>query len=130
LGQKSVLYGNKLHLTNSFSPLNQYAMSILRFFRPPLHQRYQYKPRFWDPDKDELKERLEQATGEKKGDTDAMKSRIAGHFARRYTKSSMSGEYRLKQERSSNLRLILILAVIILLAYFVLTAPNVLQYFE
>lgn len=73
---------------------------------------------------------MEQAAGEKKDDPDAMKSRIAGHFARRYTKGSMSGEYRQKQERSSNLRLVLILAVIILLAYLVLTAPNVLQYFE
>ncbi len=105
-------------------------MSILRFFRPPLHQRYQYKPRFWDPDKEELKERTEKSKGEKKDDPDAMKSRIAGHFARRYTKSSMSGDYRRKEERSSNLRLILILAVIILLAYFILTAPDVLQYFE
>jgi hypothetical protein len=34
-------------------------MALLRFFRVPKHQQYDYKPRFWDPKKEELQERLD-----------------------------------------------------------------------
>ena len=106
-------------------------MALLRFFKPPPHQRYVYKPRFWDPDKEDLKERLDQSSEEKKGDTNAMKSRISGHFARRSQRGSVAPGYRERMVANSNYRLILVLAAVIFLTYLVLRAlPKFLIYFE
>ncbi|MFZ2900530.1 MAG: hypothetical protein WA004_17995 [Saprospiraceae bacterium] len=106
-------------------------MSFMRFFKTPGHLRYEYKPRFWDPEKEELKERIDRAAGEQKGDADSMKTRISEHFARRYTRGSAGSDYRRAQEKQSNFRLLIILAIILLLGYFFLIAlPDFIQYFE
>ena len=106
-------------------------MALIRFFKPPPHQRYVYKPRFWDPDKEGLRERVDWASGEKKGDAEIMKSRITDHFARRASRGSVDTGFRQRQVARSNVRLILVLAVIIVLTYLVLTAlPGYLVMFE
>ena len=106
-------------------------MALLRFFRPPPHQRYVYKPRFWDPDKEDLKERLDQASEEKKGDADSVKSRIAGHFASRANRGSVAPGYRERQVANANYRLLIVLAAVIFLTYLVLRAvPEFLILFE
>ena len=106
-------------------------MALLRFFKPPPHQRYVYKPRFWNPEKEELKERLDRASGDKDGDGEVMKSRISDHFARRSMRGSVDSGFRERQVARSNFRLILILAVVIVLAYLVLTAiPGFFEMFE
>ncbi|MBK7409677.1 MAG: hypothetical protein IPJ40_17500 [Saprospirales bacterium] len=103
----------------------------MRFFKPPPHQRYVYKPRFWDPDKEGLRERLDWASGEKKEDAEILKSRIADHFARRSSRGSVDSGYRAREVSRSNFRLVLVLAVIILLTYLVLMAlPGYLVMFE
>lgn len=108
-----------------------FKMALLRFFKPPPHQRYEYKPRFWDPEKEDLKDRLERASEEKKGDSEMMKSRISDHFSRRSSKGGVAPGFRERQVASSNFRLVLVLAVIILLTYWVLTAiPGFFAMFE
>lgn len=103
----------------------------MRFFKTPGHLRYEYKPRFWNPEKEELKERIGHAAGGKEGDAVSMKSRISAHFARRNTRGSITGDYRRSQEKKSNLRLVIILGVILALGYFFLIAlPDFIQYFE
>jgi hypothetical protein len=57
-------------------------MALRRFIKLPKHQQYQYKPRYWDPEKDELKERLDRIEALKKGDTEGMKARIASGMKR------------------------------------------------
>lgn len=106
-------------------------MALFRLFRPPSHQRYEYKPRFWDPEKEELKERLEKAKGEQDVGAEAMKSRISEHFARRISRSSVSSGYRSREINRSNIRLALVLAMIVFIAYLGLVSlPRFLAFFE
>ena len=108
-----------------------FNMALLRFFKPPPHQRYEYKPRFWNPEKEDLKERLDRASEEKKGDAEMMKSRISDHFIRRSSRGGVAPGFRERQVASSNFRLILVLAVIIILTYLGLTAiPGFFAMFE
>jgi hypothetical protein len=63
-------------------------MKILSLFtKAPQHQRFKYNPRFYDPVKEELKERedriqseIERARGEVRQESGDYKSRIAGSF--------------------------------------------------
>jgi hypothetical protein len=63
-------------------------MKILSLFtKAPQHQRFKYNPRFYDPVKEELKERedriqseIERARGEVRQESGEYKSRIAGSF--------------------------------------------------
>lgn len=106
-------------------------MALLRLFKPPGHQRYEYKPRFWNPEKEELKERLENASGAKELNTDAMKLRISEHFARRSSRGNVPSGYRMREINRSNFRLALVLAAIIFIAYLGLVAlPDFLALFE
>jgi len=106
-------------------------MALFRLFNTPQHQRFEYKPRYWDPDKEDLKERLERASGEKKDDVEAMKSRISAHFARRNSRSSESSAYRRREIRRSNIRMALILAIIVFIFYLgLVTLPRFLAFFE
>jgi hypothetical protein len=106
-------------------------MALLRFFKPPPHQRYVYKPRFWDPNKEELQERMDRASGQNQGDAETIKSRISDHFSRRASRGSVDSGFRERQVARSNFRLILVLAAVILLAYLVLTSiPDFFALFE
>ena len=67
------------------------------FTKAPQHQRFNYNPRFYDPQKEEMKEReerirkeLEAEKGKKTDDIGDYRSRIAGSFqaARRRSKSA------------------------------------------
>ena len=89
-------------------------MAFLRFFKMPKHQQYEYKPRFWDPKKEELQERLKQIEDMKSGGTEGAKARISGGFRRGYGGSSAG---RRKQVMRSNMTLLGIIAVLLLLSY-------------
>ncbi len=115
-----------MHLWLSFH-LKLTDMALFGFIKPPSHQRYEYKPRFWDPEKEELKERLERGNG----DPEAAKSRISEHFSRRSTRGGGYSKYRHKEITRSNLRLAMVLAIIIFIAYLFLVAlPDFLTLFE
>jgi hypothetical protein len=67
------------------------------FTKTPQHQRFSYKPRFYDPVKEEMKEReerirreIELEKGEANAETPAYRSRIAGSFqaARKRSKAT------------------------------------------
>ena len=56
-------------------------MALLNFFKTPKHQRYNYRPRYWDPKKEELEDRMQKYKGkEGKNDVDAVKSRLSRGF--------------------------------------------------
>jgi hypothetical protein len=94
-------------------------MAILRFFRLPKHQQWDYKPRYWDPKKEELEERLKRIEEMKSGDAEAMKTRISGGFRRGFGGGDYSA--RKSQVMRSNLILLGIIVVLVLLAYLFLT---------
>ena len=89
-------------------------MAVLRFFKLPKHQQYQYKPRFWDPKKEEREERLQQIEAMKEGDPEALKARLSANFRKGYAKDT---SFRKRQVRRSNLILLGILALLVIFSY-------------
>jgi len=59
-------------------------MALRRFIKLPKHQQYQYKPRFWDPEKEELKDRLRRIEDQKTGGSEGMKARISSGMKKGY----------------------------------------------
>ena len=95
-------------------------MAFLRFTKIPKHQQYEYKPRFWDPKEEELKERLERVENMKKGDPEAIKARLSGGFRRGY-EQGRNVRFRKQQAMRSNLVLLGVIVVLLLLSYMFLT---------
>lgn len=93
-------------------------MAIFSFFKTPKHQKFNYIPRYYDPQKERLNEIIRQAKGDGVSDTEAAKARISGSFRRR------SGGYQssTKGFRSrSNILLLAIIVVLFGLTYVLLT---------
>ncbi len=93
-------------------------MAVLRFFRVPKHQQYDYKPRYWDPKKEELEERLQEIEDRKGKSIDAVKARLSGGLRRGGYHTD--GRYRKRQVARSNLMLVAIIAVLVLISYLLL----------
>ncbi len=93
-------------------------MAFFRFIKLPKHRQYEYTPRYWNPEKEELEERLRRVEERKQSDKDAMKSRISSGFRKGYTGGrSLRG----KQARRSNVILLAIVVMLIFFTYFALT---------
>ncbi|MEY2904383.1 MAG: hypothetical protein RJA52_399 [Bacteroidota bacterium] len=86
-------------------------MAFLKFTKLPKHQKFDYKPRFYDPRKEELEERLKKIEERRTGDIEGVKTRISGGFKRRY---EVEGSGRRTQVIRSNLTL---LGIIVSLAF-------------
>ena len=86
-------------------------MAIFSFFKKPLHQKFDYKPRFYDAEKEERKARLARYQ-EGNGGEDAMKSRISAGFKRK-SRSGGAGY----SSKKRNLRLVAILVVLVWMTY-------------
>lgn len=93
-------------------------MAFIKFVKLPKHRRYQYNPRFWDPEKEEREKRLRMLEGKASANPEDVKSRIADGFRRGYIsdKSSLSA-----QTRRSNRLLLGIFIVLLLASYKILT---------
>lgn len=103
-------------------------MALFSFFKTPRHQRFEYKPRFYDPQKERLEEILKNAKGEGISDTELAKSRISSAFRRRGrghidTKKSV---------RRSNYLLLAIIVILFALTYVLLTVylPEFVELFQ
>lgn len=95
-------------------------MALLRFTRLPKHQKYEYKPRYWDPRKEQLEERLKRSEASQKDEVESVKARLSSHGFRRGF--SVDGHDRKQQAMRSNLVLLGVIAILILLSYLFLTA--------
>ena len=89
-------------------------MALLRFNKLPKHQKYEYKPRFWNPQKEEMEERFKQIDAVKKGDAEAMKARLSANFRKGYSNDT---RFRSRQVMRSNLILLGIIAILVVLSY-------------
>jgi len=91
-------------------------MGIPRFIKLPGHKRFEYTPRYWDPEKEEREERIRQIRQE-------MGIQLASDPNRTTIKRGSFRQARqkakVKATRSSNIRLVIILAVLLLLAYLI-----------
>ncbi len=90
-------------------------MRLLRVFNTPKHQRFEYRPRHWNPQKEELQERLDLIEKMKQNDPDALKARIAQNFRR--TGNGGNTKARQKAVLRSNLMLLAIIAALVFLTY-------------
>jgi hypothetical protein len=88
-------------------------MRFLNIFRLPKPQSFRYIPQYYDPDKEDLQERLKRAEMEKSSSPEAMKSRISSGFRRG---GHGDRSLRKKMVLKSNLMIIAILAILIMLA--------------
>ncbi len=84
---------------------------ISRMFKTPGHQRYNYKPRYYDPKKEELEEKMKKAKSIKEGDKAAIKSRISSNM-RRYKNRKTASQQTAKANARFGL-IALILAIIL-----------------
>jgi len=94
-------------------------MALMKFFRTPKNQKFDYKPRYWDPKKEALEERMSKYKKENKGDTEAVKARL-----RRGIKGKTGGvgfretrAIRAKEMKRSNRVLLITIVVLALLSY-------------
>jgi hypothetical protein len=91
-------------------------MAFFRFLRLPKHQKYDYIPRYWDPEKEELNERLKRIEDIQNGDPEALKARLSGGFRRGYNQGG-NGRFRKQQTKKSNLVLLGVIVVLLFLSY-------------
>ena len=98
-----------------------------RMFKITRHQRYEYKPRYYDPVKEELKERVERAKKAKDGDRDAIKQRMVGSLRQYRSRRSNS-----KAVKQSNLVLFGLVVALGLVLYFVINyyLPEIERYLQ
>jgi len=90
-------------------------MGLPRLFKLPEYNRFEYHPRHFDPQREALEKRKKiidkEKELEKKGKTEFLKSGLKsdGFFYRRA-----------KAEKQSNIRLVIIIGILFLVAYFLL----------
>lgn len=89
-------------------------MGIPRFIKLPGHKQFNYSPRYWDPEKEEREVRIRRIKQEMGFDmpSDPNRSTIRRGSFRKATQKT-----KVKASRSSNIRLLVILVVLFLLAY-------------
>jgi len=91
-------------------------MGFLRLFKPPKHQQFSYKPRYWDPKVEEAEQRRLRVKQLEEGGVDAMKTRISGGF-RRGAGGAAAGGYRSARVKRSNYTLIIVMICLLVLTY-------------
>ncbi len=89
-------------------------MGIPRFFKLPGHKQFSYTPRYWDPEKEEREERIRQIKQEMGIEVPNDPNRTT---IRRGSFRAASQKAKVKASRTSNIRLLVILAVLLILAY-------------
>ena len=89
-------------------------MGIPRFIKLPGHKQFNYNPRYWDPEKEAREERIRQIKLEMGIEVPSDPNRTT---IRRGSFRTVAQKHKLKASRSSNIRLLVILAVLMFLAY-------------
>lgn len=97
-------------------------MSSFRFsiFKQPRHQRFEYQPRYYDPVKEELDARVKQIKAENQEEysSEYRRLKISREFAQHRKSSVLNVQ---KQKSKSLVRLILIVASLSYICYWILT---------
>lgn len=91
-------------------------MALFSFFKKTRHQKFEYKPRYWNPAKEDVEERVRMAK-RTSNDPGAMKSRISHGLRRGYNSSSRNKS---NASKRSTLRLFVIIGILLLFTYYFL----------
>lgn len=107
-------------------------MALLKFFRMPRHQRYEYKPRFWDPKKEAMDEKIDRLKKLKAKDPESIKARISGGFRQGGGGYEEAARARRRQTIRSNMFLLAIIVALVLVTYLLLSVylPRIIQLLE
>ena len=89
-------------------------MGLPRFIKLPGHKQFNYSPRYWDPEKEERDGRIRQIKQEMGVDVPSDPNRST---IKRGSFRQVRQKAKVKANRSSNIRLVVILAVLLILAY-------------
>ena len=85
-------------------------MSLMNFLRPPQNQRYAYRPRFWNPEKEKMEERLKYLEETKENSPEAVKKRLQGGF-----RKGFGGDPAVRTAAVSKSNMILLVTIIVLM---------------
>lgn len=97
--------------------LNMNSMAI-SFIKLPKHKRFEYTPRYWDPEKEEREERVRQI----KRDMGIEVSSNPTHTTIRRGSFRQRQKQKVKATKASNIRLLVILIVLFIIAYLIFFA--------
>jgi hypothetical protein len=89
-------------------------MGLPRFIKLPGHKQFNYSPRYWDPEKEEREGRIRQIKQEMGVEVPSDPNRST---IKRGSFRQVRQKAKVKAKRSSNIRLLVILAVLLMLAY-------------
>ena len=89
-------------------------MGVPRFIKLPGYKQFNYAPRYWDPEKEERENRIRQIKHEMGIDVPSDPNRTT---IKRGSFRKAKQQAKVKASRNSNIRLVIILAVLFLLAY-------------
>lgn len=92
-------------------------MRLPGFFKQPSHQSFEYLPRYYNPDKEEL-EQKKKMYGEDKAAEDEVKSRISSGFRTR-SSYARSNQYQKQVRRAGYLRLVILVVLILLIFMYI-----------
>ena len=92
-------------------------MGMPSFFRTPRHQHFEYKPRYWDPDKEKLDARLKKRN-KNLSEKEARKIRMNSGFRARYSTEKINKS---KAIRKSNLIRLAVFIGLMLISIIVLS---------
>ncbi len=87
-------------------------MGIFKVFRLPKHSRYNYIPRYYDPDKEALDERMKKIQLQSEDSAEGMKTRIAAGLRR----GQGDGSLRRKSVLRSNVLILGIIVILVMLS--------------
>lgn len=105
-------------------------MALFRFTKVPKHKKYEYQPRYWDPEKEKFEERLRNRQEAKEGSVQGMRNRVRSGFRQRGFLQDQS--YRKRETFRSNIRLLMVVITLITISYAFLTKylPELIQLME
>lgn len=90
-------------------------MALFRFFfKTPKHHQFEYKPRYYDPEKEELQQRLKKYGSGEVSDTDMLKERISHGFRQKGIVQEGGRRRGNSLNRNNRLLLIIILGLILM----------------
>lgn len=91
-------------------------MGLPRFIKLPGHKQFSYSPRYWDPEKEARNERIKDIKKEMGIEVPSGPNRST---IKRGSIRQVRRTGKVKSNRASNIRLLVILAILFLLAYLI-----------
>lgn len=104
-------------------------MARFSIFRTPKAKKFEYLPRYWDPEKEELEARLSRFKGKAHEDKEIIKTRISSGFRAKYSPEMRSRSRAIRQSNTIRMAIFVILLLIAVI-YLSEKIPKFVQLFD